>query len=121
MAPRLAALQKPDGYWPSCLTDADDYPWPETSGTAGFTYALAWGINQGILDPDRYSGTVFNGWNALVQAVDGDGKLGWVQPPSAEPGISQQSDTQPYGVGLFLLAGSEVYRLVTNELSMDPQ
>ena len=113
MAQRLGALQKPDGYWPSCLTDADDYPWPETSGTAGFTYALAWGINQGILDPDQYSGTVFNGWNALVQAVDGDGKLGWVQPPSGEPGISQQSDTQPYGVGLFLLAGSEVYRLVT--------
>src|SRR5262252_6143674 len=113
MAQRLAALQKPDGYWPSCLTDADDYPWPETSGTAGFTYALAWGINQGILDPDQYSGIVFNGWNALVQAVDGEGKLGWVQPPSGEPGISQQSDTQPYGVGLFLLAGSEVYRLVT--------
>ncbi len=113
MAQRLAALQKPDGFWPSCLTDADDYPWPETSGTAGFTYALAWGINEGVLDPAQYTDAVISGWNALVSAVDSDGKLGWVQLPGAEPGISHQSDTQPYGVGLFLLAGSEVFRLVT--------
>jgi rhamnogalacturonyl hydrolase YesR len=113
MAQRLAGLQKPDGYWASCLTDADDYPWPETSGTAAFTYALAWGINEGLLDPDQFSPTVFSGWSALVNAVNADGRLGWVQPPSGEPGISHESDTAPYGVGLFLLAGSEVFRLVS--------
>ena len=65
------------------------------------------------MDPAQYTDTVISGWSALVSAVDSDGKLGWVQLPGAEPGISHQSDTQPYGVGLFLLAGSEVFRLVT--------
>ena len=113
MAQRLVGLQRPNGYWASCLTDADDYPWPETSGTAGFTYALAWGINEGILDPDQYLEAVLAGWNALVNAVDADGRLGWVQLVGSEPDISHETDTEPYGVGLLLLAGSEVFRLAS--------
>jgi len=114
MAQRVALLQKPDGYWPSCLTDPENFPWPETSGTAGFIYALAWGINEGILDADQYSSTVLNGWTALIQAINQDGKLGWVQLPGSQPAISHEEDTQPYGVGLFLLAGSEVFRFASN-------
>jgi len=111
MSQRLAGLQKDDGFWASCLTDADDFPWPETSGTSAFCYALAWGINEGVLDRDQYLPVVQNAWTALVSAVDADGKLGWVQPSAAEPGMSRQSDSFPFGVGLFLLAASEVSRL----------
>jgi unsaturated rhamnogalacturonyl hydrolase len=111
MAARVATLQKPDGYWPSCLTDPQAYPEPETSGTSAFVYAMAWGINHGLLDRATYLPIVRRGWSALVRAVDGNGKLGWVQPVGAAPGPSTAEGSQPYGVGLFLLAGSEVDKL----------
>jgi unsaturated rhamnogalacturonyl hydrolase len=111
MAARVATLQKPDGFWPACLTDAAAYPEPETSGTAAFVYALARGVDQGMLDGGQYLPIIRRGWTSLVGAVDADGKLGWVQPVGAAPGPSKQSDTQPYGIGLFLLAGSEVAKI----------
>lgn len=104
----LAGLQKEDALWSSCLTDPDNFPWPETSGTSAFCYALAWGINQGLLDERSYAPVVRNAWRALTSAVDADGKLGWVQPAGSQPGRSSASDSYPYGVGLFRLAGSEV-------------
>ncbi len=111
MAGKIAALQRPDGYWSSCLTDTQDYPEPETSGTSAFVYALAWGINHGLLPSAQYGAVAQNGWNALVTAVDGTGRLGWVQPVGAAPGVSAAADTAPYGCGLFLLAGSELAKL----------
>jgi hypothetical protein len=55
-------------------------------------------------------------WIVFVQCRNGqlmrpDGKLGWVQPISYEPGASTADTTEPYGVGALLLAGSEVYKL----------
>jgi rhamnogalacturonyl hydrolase YesR len=111
MAARVAALQKADGFWPSCLTDAANYAEPETSGTSAFVFALAHGVEQGRLDGATYLPSIRRGWTALVGAVDRAGKLGWVQPVGAAPGPTKQSDTQPYGVGLFLLAGSEVAKI----------
>jgi rhamnogalacturonyl hydrolase YesR len=111
MSAKIAALQRPDGYWSSCLTDTKDYPDPETSGTAGFTYAMAWGINHGVLPAAQYGTVVQNGWNALVKAVDSNGMLGWVQGVGAAPGASTATGTAVFGVGLFLLAGSEVASL----------
>lgn len=111
MAERIAGLQKADGFWPSCLTDPENYPWPETSGTAAFCYALAWGINQGLLAPETYGPVVQSAWQALVSAVHEDGKLGWVQRVGSAPGPSYEEESFPYGVGLFLLAASEVYNM----------
>jgi rhamnogalacturonyl hydrolase YesR len=108
MVAKIASLQRPDGYWSSCLTDTQDYPEPETSGTAAFTYAIAWGIHHGVLPAARYGTVASNGWNALVAAVDGNGMLGWVQGVGAAPGPSTATGTAAFGVGLFLLAGSEV-------------
>jgi len=76
----------------------------------GISFTLARGMNEGILDADQYSSTVLDGWTALIQAVNQDGKLGWVQLPGSQPAISHQGDAQPCGVGRFLLAGSEVFR-----------
>jgi rhamnogalacturonyl hydrolase YesR len=111
LAGAIAPLQRSDGYWSSCLTDANDYPEPESSGTAAFVYAIAWGLNRGFLPAAQYGTVVQNGWNALVAAVDSAGELGWVQAVGAAPGASTATDTAPYGVGLFLLAGSEVATL----------
>lgn len=111
MAAKIATLQRPDGYWRASLLDPDSWPAPETSGTAFFVYALAWGINTGLLDEARYGAAVRNGWAALVRAVRPDGTLGYVQKPGDQPDVTGPDDTEPYGSGAFLLAGSEVYRL----------
>jgi rhamnogalacturonyl hydrolase YesR len=111
MAARIVTLQRPDGYWRASLLDPDSWPAPETSGTAFFVYALAWGINAGLLDDGRYGAAVASGWAALIRAVQPDGKLGYVQKPGDRPDVTGPDDTEPYGTGAFLLAGSEVYRI----------
>ena len=111
MAAKVAALQRPDGYWRASLLDPDSWPTPETSGTAFFTYALAWGVNEGLLERRTCESAVRKGWAALVRAVQPDGRLGYVQRPDDRPAGAEPDHTEPYGTGAFLLAGSEVYRL----------
>ena len=111
MAAKVASLQGDDGYWRSSLLDAASRPNPETSGTGFFVYSLAWGINNGLLDRATYEPNVRRGWFAMTKALHPDGMLGWVQPIGAEPGSTSEDTTEVYGVGAFLLAGSEVYRL----------
>jgi rhamnogalacturonyl hydrolase YesR len=108
MAARLAALQKPDGYWaPSLLASTESTP-PESSGTGFFVYGTAWGIRAGLLDASTYEPVVRRGWRALEEAVQPDGRLGWVQQVSDRPDRVTATDTQFYGVGAFLLAGAAV-------------
>lgn len=111
MAEAVLALQGDDGYWRSSLLDAASRPNPETSGTGFFTYGLAWGINNGLLERVRVEPRVRRGWAALVRAVRPDGMLGWVQPIGAQPGATTADTTEVFGVGAFLLAGSEVIKL----------
>lgn len=108
MAAKLKAIQKPDGYWsPSLLSDPAK-SLPESSGTAFFTYGLAWGVKAGLLDRAVYEPTVRKGWSALTRAVHPDGKFGYVQPVSDRPDSVGYEDTQFYGVGAFLLAATAV-------------
>ncbi|HEV2435139.1 MAG TPA: glycoside hydrolase family 88 protein [Verrucomicrobiae bacterium] len=111
MAGKILTLQQPDGLWRASLLDPADYPEKETSGSALFTYALAWGVNQGLLDRAKYEPAVRKGWAALVDCVGTNGKLTHVQPPGADPKKFDPDTTEPYGDGAFLLAGSEVYRM----------
>src|SRR5579862_2670296 len=111
MAAKVVTLQQSDGLWRTSLLDPADYPEKETSGSALFTYALAWGVNQGLLDRATFEPAVRKGWAALVDCVAADGKLTYVQPPGADPKKFDADSTEPYGVGAFLLAGSEVYRM----------
>jgi rhamnogalacturonyl hydrolase YesR len=108
MAAKIASLQGEDGYWRSSLLDPGSRPNPETSGTGSFTFGLAWGVNHGVLDPDRYRPAVLRGWTALVRAMHPDGMLGWVQRIGDAPGATTYETTEVYGVGALLLAGSEV-------------
>jgi rhamnogalacturonyl hydrolase YesR len=93
------------------MLDAQSYPNPETSSSGFFVYALAYGINSGLLDQEKFLPIVMKGWNALVNAVFPDGKLGWVQPIGENPRLTTKEMTEVYGIGSFLLAGSEVYKL----------
>ncbi len=112
MAEKIKSLQQDDGLWRTGLLDPASHPQPEASGSAFFTYALAWGVNQGVLDGATYSPVVFKAWDALSQCVQADGKLIHVQPVGAKPEGFPESSHTPYGAGAFLLAGSEVYKLV---------
>jgi len=110
MAGRILALQQPDGLWRSSLLDPGSYPLKETSGSGFYVYALAWGVNRGLLDRATFEPAVIRGWTALAACINADGKLTHVQPVGADPKRFPEDSTEPYGVGAFLLAGSEVYR-----------
>ena len=50
MAMAIRNVQRSDGFWNVSLLDDSNYPGPETSGTALFTYGMALGIAEGWLD-----------------------------------------------------------------------
>jgi unsaturated rhamnogalacturonyl hydrolase len=110
MAKSVARLQGKDGLWRSGLLDAANYPDPEVSGSAFFVYAMAWGVNHHLLAPGRYGPVVRRGWAGLVSHIYADGRLGCIQPIAGAPGVYPPSSSYVYGVGAFLLAGSEVNR-----------
>lgn len=115
MAAALKKAQLASGFWSVNLADSTNYPGPETSGTAFFTYGLAWGINNGYLDSSVYLPVVSKAWNAMIKtAVHPNGFLGYVQGVGSAPNSSQPvtyEKTADFGIGAFLLAGSEVVKL----------
>jgi unsaturated rhamnogalacturonyl hydrolase len=121
MASRVAPLQGSDGLWRSGLLNADAYQLPEVSGSAFFVYSLAWGVNHGILNRATYLPVIKKGWAGLVSHIYSDGRLGCIQPIGAAPGVFKPSSSYVYGVGAFLLAGSEAHRLAQGRsASHDP-
>ena len=111
MAAKIASLQQADGLWRSSLLDPESYPLKETSGSGFYTFALAWGINNHLLDRATYGPVVRKAWSALVECVTPEGKLEHVQPIGADPKKFLPTDTEVYGTGAFLLAGRELYQL----------
>ena len=110
MAERVLGLQQADGLWRASLLDPATYPARESSGTGLYTYALAWGVNQGLLPKDRFAPAVQRAWAALTANVEADGKLAHVQPIGADPRHFDPASTDIFAVGAFLMAGSELYR-----------
>jgi len=111
MADKVLTCQQSDGLWRASLLDPESYPLKETSGSGFFIYALAWGVNHGLLDRAKFEPAVLKGWAALVGCVDADGKLTHVQPVGADPKKFDPNSSDVYGVGAFLLAGSQVHNL----------
>ena len=112
MAAAVAALQDPKtGLWHASLLNAEDFPAPETSGSALMTFALAWGVNHGVLDRSTYGPVIAKAWAGLVGQIYADGRLGNIQQTGAAPAHYLPSSSYTYGVGGFLLAGAEVDRL----------
>ena len=111
MVAAIAKRQGEDGLWRPNLGDAGEFPMQETSGTGFFVYALAWGINNGILDRDTYLPVVQKGWAGLVRSVSAEGKVQWGQLVGDRPVAVKQEHSHEYVTGTFLLAGSEVLKL----------
>ena len=110
MSAEMLSIQGKDGLWRPGLLDADAYPLPEISGSAFITYALAYGVNEGILDRATYWPAVQKAWAGMLTHVYADGRLGSIQPVGAAPGAFTETTSYVYGVGAYLLAGSEIYR-----------
>ena len=111
MADKIATLQSPDGSWHASLLDPESYRVKETSGTGFYCYALAWGVDHGLLSYEKFNPVVENAWNALTSSVHPDGMLGYVQEIGAQPSSVDSNSTEVYGVGAFLLAGSEMVKV----------
>ncbi|MFN8252483.1 MAG: glycoside hydrolase family 88 protein [Ferruginibacter sp.] len=114
MAEALKKYQQPEGYWTRSLMDTSQSPGYETSGTAFFTYAYLWGMNNGYLSKKEFAPVVKKSWHYLTTvALQPDGKIGYVQPigERAIPGqVVDKNATANFGVGAFLLAACEMYR-----------
>lgn len=108
MAEKIAAIQGPDGLWHAGLLDPASYPLPEVSGSALFVYAMAYGVNRGILDARTYRPVIARAWAGILRNVYADGRLGNIQQTGAEPAFYRPTSSFNYGVGAFMLAASEL-------------
>lgn len=114
----LVPLQGADGFWNVSLKDSTHFGGRETTGTALFTYSMAWSINNGLISKKDYLPVVMKAWNALItESVHNNGFIGYVQGTGKEPkdgqpvGYDIAPDFEDFGLGCFLLAGTEVYKM----------
>jgi unsaturated rhamnogalacturonyl hydrolase len=118
MSEALRPVQRSDGYWNVSLHDPTDFGGKELTGTALFTYGMAWGVRKGVLAAATYGPIAVGAWNAMVaNSLHSNGFLGWVQGSGKQPSDGQPvtadsvPDFEDYGLGCFLLAGSEIAKL----------
>ncbi len=118
MLKALLPLQRTDGFWNVSLADPTNYGGKELTGTALFVYGMAWGINNNLIDAATYQPAMLKAWDAMMKdCIHPDGMLGYVQGTGKEPKDGQPvtydkvPDFEDYGLGCFLLAGSEMYKL----------
>jgi len=120
MMDAVLAAQQPDGLWRPGLLDPAAHPARETSGSSFYTFALAWGVNSGLLDRALVEPAVRRAWNALAACVREDGRLEHVQPIGAAPEGFDPTHSDAFGVGAFLLAGAELHRLARGAPASGP-
>ncbi|MNY71153.1 Glycosyl Hydrolase Family 88 [compost metagenome] len=79
---------------------------------------MAYGINAGILKKETYLPVIEKAWNALTkESLHDTGFLGYLQSTGKEPKDGQPlsydkiPDFEDYGLGCFLLAGYEIYKM----------
>jgi rhamnogalacturonyl hydrolase YesR len=114
MTHKLLSLQSEDGLWRVSLVDTDYLDIGESSGSSFFTYALAWGINNGLIDK-QYRPAVEKAWLALTNNVNAEGRLGFVQQVAGDPYPFYEHQWHVYASGAFIMAGSEMLKMVGHE------
>lgn len=73
MMEALVRYQARDGMWRQ-LIDHEE-AWPETSGSAMFTFALVTGVKNGWLTDEKYAAAARKGWIAVTGYVDQNADL----------------------------------------------
>ncbi len=89
MMAALLSYQGKDGMWRQ-LIDHDD-AWPESSGSAMFTFALITGVKNGWLDPHTYGPAARNAWIAVTGYIDQNSDV-----TSVCEGTSKKNDLEYY-------------------------
>jgi rhamnogalacturonyl hydrolase YesR len=117
----LRQVQAPSGLWHQLLDRPDSYE--ETSSSGMFVFALARGINLGLLNRTTYAPAVLRGWNGLTTKVNSIGQvedtcigtsLGWDDTYY----LNRPTDVNAtLGYGPVFLAGAELIFL----LQMHPE
>ena len=108
----LTPLRLGNGLWGPDLLDSSRYKYPDTSASALILYALAWGINHGILKNERDRQTLISGWKALQSFVSDQGELSGVQPSDYQPRCFDQLNSEAFGSGAYLLACSQIVQVL---------
>lgn len=121
MTEAVVASQQADGLWRPSMLDPKHIPAGEQSGSAFFTFGLAWGVNHGLLPKRKYWPAVERGWRGLMSTIKPDGLVGYVQPVGEAPDKFNEHSTQLYGTGGFLLAGSEILRALGGATKTAPE
>ena len=121
MSARLASLQRPDGTWSPSLLDFEEFPHSDSSGTALNCFAMAWGINNGVLDEKTYRPVVEKAWVALLAARREDGLLGYVQGVAHGPAPVYADGSRTYGTGAFLMAAAQMAKLAPINMTTPPK
>ncbi len=102
------------GLWHQLLDKPDSYL--ETSASAMFVYAIAYGVRKGYLAPS-YADVARRGWRGVMSRIRPDGQI---EGTSAGTGVSDNlADyyarptplNDPHGVGPVLLAGTAMLQL----------
>ena len=122
MAGALKAAQHEDGSWHPSLLDPSSPDRQEMSGTSFFTYGMLWGLNNGILDRETYLPVAKKGWSAICRNINGEGRLGFVQPIAGNPqdgNYYNQNTTEVYAVGAYLCAAMELRKMIVAETHPD--
>ena len=88
---------------------------PRSPAPRSMLYAMAWGVNEGILDAKVYKPAIAKGWAGLLHHVYADGRLGCIEQTGAEPAYYLPGSSFNYGVGGYLLAASEIKRMVIED------
>lgn len=89
MMKSLKKYQNESGIWNQLINEPDC--WPETSGSAMFTYALITGVKHGWLDTKKYAPVARKAWMALVPYIDEKGAVAEVCV-----GTNKKNDKQYY-------------------------
>ncbi len=108
MAAKLLRIQDEDGLWRVSLIDPEYLDMGESSGSSFFTFAFAWGINNGLLDRKEYGAALEKAWTALCANVNEAGRLGYVQQVAGSPYPFYDNQSHVYASGAFIQAGSEM-------------
>jgi hypothetical protein len=98
------------GLWTTSMLDHQQWPDPETSGSAFFCFAMMWGVNNHILDSTSFIPCVKKAWTDLVANVNAQGMLLRCQNPSAAPNNIPVNLSSREGEGAFMLSGEELVK-----------
>lgn len=111
MAKEILSLQLDSGFWHTDLLSPEIFDMPEVSGTVLFTLGFLIGHRLGLLG-EEYLKAAVRGYEAITsEAIDDDGKIGWVQIVAWDPGPVDKNGTNDYAVGAYSKVCRELVRI----------